>query len=137
LKSFVMADIPGLIEGAHEGKGLGLQFLRHIERNRIILYLIDPEDPETEDPLKTFRTLQRELEKYSSKLAEKPAAVVLTKKDTWQETDWLKKLPGKFPFPTLAISAVTGDGLGGLKQHIWSQLEKVMEEEKENSGRIV
>lgn len=134
LKSFVMADIPGLIEGAHEGKGLGLQFLRHIERNRIILYLIDPEDPETENPLKTFRTLQRELEKYSSKLAEKPAAVVLTKKDTWQETDWLKKLRRKFPYPTLAISAVTGQGLAELKQHIWSQLKGVMAEEKERDA---
>jgi GTP-binding protein len=134
LKSFVMADIPGLIEGAHEGKGLGLQFLRHIERNRIILYLIDPEDPETKDPLETFRTLQRELEQYSSKLAEKPAAVVLTKKDTWQETDWQKKLPGKFSYTTLAISAVTGEGLAELKQYIWSQLKEVMAEEKENNA---
>jgi GTP-binding protein len=125
LKSFVMADIPGLIEGAHEGKGLGLQFLRHIERNRIILYLIDPEDPETKDPLETFRTLQKELEQYSSKLAEKPAAVVLTKKDSWQDTDWFPKLEGKIPYPLLAISAIAKIGLTELKQYIWEELERV------------
>jgi GTP-binding protein len=133
-KSFVMADIPGLIEGAHQGKGLGLQFLRHIERNRIILYLIDPEDPEVEDPLDTFRTLRGELEQYSPRLAEKPASLVLTKTDIWQETDWLKELRQKFPYPTLAISAVTGKGLAELKQHIWEQLEKAMAGEKENDA---
>lgn len=127
-KSFVMADIPGLIEGAHEGKGLGLQFLRHIERNRIILYLIDPEDPEVENPLGTFKTLQDELKQYSPALADKPAAVVLTKKDTWQNIDWFKKLKGKIPYPLLAISAVAKIGLTELKQHIWEELERVERE---------
>jgi GTP-binding protein len=125
LQSFVMADIPGLIEGAHEGKGLGLQFLRHIERNRIILYLIDPEDPEVENPLETFQILREELEQYSPKLAKKPAAVVLTKMDVWQDINWLKKLTGKFPYPTMAISAVTKQGLMELKHHVRKELEKI------------
>ena len=124
-QSFVMADITGLIEGAHEGKGLGLQFLRHIERNRIILYLIDPEDPEVEDPMETFNTLRSELKKHSPQLVEKPASVVLTKQDIWQETDWLKELENKLPYPVLAISAVSRDGLEALKHHIWQQLESV------------
>ncbi len=125
--SFVMADIPGLIEGAHEGKGLGLQFLRHIERNRVILYVIDPEDPEVEDPLETFYTLQNELETYSPVLLEKPASVVLTKKDAWQEPDWLEKLQEKLPYPVVAVSAVTRDGLETLKHQIWAQLNAVKE----------
>jgi GTP-binding protein len=125
--SFVMADIPGLIEGAHTGKGLGLQFLRHIERNRVILYVIDPEDPEVEDPLETFYTLQNELKTYSSDLIEKPASVVLTKKDTWLETNWLEALQGKLPYPVVAVSAVTRDGLEALKHQIWDQLNAVNE----------
>lgn len=132
LKSFVMADIPGLIEGAHEGKGLGLQFLRHVERNRVIIYLIDPTDPETDNPAETFKILRRELKQYSAALAEKPALVVLTKKDIWQETDWLKKLRRKFSYPALAISAVAGEGLGELKRQIWEQLEKASTEERES-----
>ncbi|RMH77092.1 MAG: GTPase ObgE [Calditrichaeota bacterium] len=126
-RSFVMADIPGLIEGAHEGRGLGLQFLRHIERTRIVLYLIDPEDPEVEDPRETFAVLHKELEAYSSTLAEKPAAIVLTKQDIWQR-DWLAELKDAFPHPVLAISAVAKIGLETLKHHLWNELEKVKAE---------
>ncbi len=129
-RSFVMADIPGLIEGAHEGKGLGLQFLRHIERNRIIVYLIDPEDPEVEDPLKTFETLRGELRQYSKVLLDKPASVVLTKKDVWQE-DWLAKLQDCFPYPVLAISSIAHLGLEELKHHIWQELEKTLSKDSE------
>lgn len=124
LQSFVMADIPGLIEGAHEGKGLGLQFLRHIERNRLIVYLIDPEDPEVENPLETFETLRSELKQYSQALIQKPAAVILTKKDIWQDTDWQKELGDKLPYPFFSISAVTGEGLTELKRYIWEALQK-------------
>lgn len=123
-RSFVVADIPGLIEGAHEGKGLGLQFLRHIERNRIIAYLIDPEDPEVEDPLDTFETLRSELQAYAPKLLEKPASVILTKKDIWQK-DWIAELETRFPYPVAAISAVTRQGLEELKRLWWQSLEKV------------
>ncbi len=129
-RSFVMADIPGLIEGAHEGKGLGLQFLRHIERNRIIVYLIDPEDPEVDDPLKTFETLRGELRQYSKVLLDKPASVVLTKKDVWQE-DWLAKLQDCFPYPVLAISSIAHLGLEELKHHIWQELEKTLSKDSE------
>ena len=126
-QSFVLADIPGLVEGAHEGKGLGLQFLRHIERNRIIIYLIDPEDPEVEDPLESFHTLRNELAAHSPGLLEKPASVILSKTDIWQETDWLKELSDHMPYPVLAISALSRDGLVTLKRHIWQQLESEKE----------
>ena len=89
--------------------------------------MIDPEDPEVEDPLETFYTLQNELKTYSSDLIEKPASVVLTKKDTWLETNWLEALQGKLPYPVVAVSAVTRDGLEALKHQIWDQLNAVNE----------
>lgn len=124
IHSFVMADIPGLIEGAHEGKGLGLQFLRHIERNRLIIYLVDPTDPEVDDPVATFETLRRELELYSPALTEKMAAIILTKSDAWDGVDWPAELTDRLPFPVLPISAVTGAGLDTLKDFIWTALEQ-------------
>ncbi len=134
LKSFVMADIPGLIEGAHEGKGLGLQFLRHIERNRVIVYLIDPtgeamDNSDEQAPLKTFQSLRCELEAYSPVLLDKPALIVLTKKDIWQDIDWVEKLAEKFPHPVLSISAVTGEGLEEFKHTVWEMLETLKKEE--------
>ena len=131
IRSFVMADIPGLIEGAHEGKGLGLQFLRHIERNRMILYLIDPleeqfdQPPSIERTLETFTTLRDELQEYSPALLNKPAAIVITKKDIWQDSGWLEKLAPQVPYPVLAISSVSRLGLDELKKFIWEQLEKL------------
>lgn len=125
MNSFVVADIPGLIEGAHDGKGLGLQFLRHIERTNIIVYLIDPMDSEEENPLKTFKTLHEELEKYSPLLVKKPALVVFSKQDIWSEKNLLSKFKNKFPYPLLGISAVSGEGLENLKTCLWDEIQKV------------
>ncbi|RQW01232.1 MAG: GTPase ObgE, partial [Calditrichaeota bacterium] len=125
-KSFVMADIPGLIEGAHEGRGLGLQFLRHIERTRIICYLIDPMD---DDPQKTFAVLSEELRAYSEKLAEKSFLIILTKRDTWQEDYTIhSKNGGKMDFIT--ISAIDGTGLPELKWRLWNMLEELISQDK-------
>jgi len=123
IKSFVMADIPGLIEGASTGKGLGLQFLRHIERTRLLLYMIDPFDPETDDPVETFETLRNELATHSETLAKKPAMVVLTKKDVWGDLDWLGELAHRFPYPAMAISSIARINLEDLKDRIWEQLQ--------------
>ena len=123
IKSFVMADIPGLLEGASSGKGLGLQFLRHIERTRLLLYMIAPFDPETDDPLETFETLRNELATHSETLAEKPAMVVLTKKDVWGDIDWLGELAPKFPYPSMAISSIARINLDELKDRIWEHLQ--------------
>lgn len=125
-KSFVMADIPGLIEGAHEGKGLGLQFLRHIERTRLLLYLIDPT---VEDPLKTFEVLSQELKEYNPELAERSFLIALNKKDIWDE-NFESSRTGDFKKTPLAISAVTGEGIEKLKWKLWQELKKMEEDTK-------
>lgn len=137
MNSFVVADIPGLIEGAHEGKGLGLQFLRHIERTNLIAYLIDPADPEEDEPLNTFKALHRELAEYANALVEKPAVVVFTKKDIWQEEEWLLKYKDKLQYPLFGISAISGEGLNELKSFLWQEIQKaaaIKMEQEENVG---
>lgn len=108
--SFVVADIPGLIEGAHAGKGLGIQFLRHIERTRALVYLIDINEEHID---KAFESLHSELKKYSSLLVKKPAAVILTKMDTLHEENDMPTF--KTDLPLLKISSVRGDNLDELK----------------------
>lgn len=117
-KSFVIADIPGLIEGAHQGKGLGLQFLRHIERTSMIVYLIDPTQ---DDPKSTLEVLQSELKKYHKDLLNKPYLIVLTKKDTWSK-NYAKAYKNSFDLPVISISSLKGDGLDSLKWSIWKIL---------------
>lgn len=117
-KSFVMADIPGLIEGAHQGKGLGLQFLRHIERTSMIVYLIDPTQ---DDPKSTLEVLQSELKKYHKDLLNKPYLIVLTKKDIWSK-NYTKAYKNNFDLPVISISSLKGDGLDSLKWSIWKIL---------------
>ena len=116
--SFVMADIPGLIEGAHRGKGLGLQFLRHIERTRLLLFLIEAT---SKNARKDFEVLQHELRSYSEKLARKPALVALTK------IDLIPRRPVPLPRvngrPVFAISAVTGEGISELLRALAVELE--------------
>ncbi len=118
-QSLVMADIPGLIEGAHEGRGLGLQFLRHIERTRLLVYLIDPT---ADDPVSTFHTLHSELKLYSTELVKKPYLVFFTKKDIWQE-DYISEVQGRLNSSILSLSAVTGEGLEELKRKLWEKLQ--------------
>jgi len=118
-KSFLMADIPGLIEGAADGKGLGHQFLRHIERNRVLLFLIDGND---EDPFKSFEALKNELISYNSSLIMKPILLVRTKGDALDKIDHTKwnNIPEFF----MEISAVTGDGLLKLVKEISGHLDE-------------
>lgn len=137
MNSFVVADIPGLIEGAHEGKGLGLQFLRHIERTNIIVYLIDPMDSEEENPLKTFKDLHEELKKYSPLLIKKSALVVFSKQDIWVENDLLSKFKNKFPYLILGISAVSGEGLEDLKACLWDEIQKVIISKEEQPDHAI
>ena len=118
-QSFVVADIPGLIEGAHEGKGLGHQFLRHIERTRALAYLIDCMD---DDIRKTFKTLHNELKRYSPLLVKKPSMVVLTKHDL--HTGRKQHLRMKNSLPLIEISAINGFHIPELLeafQHLISQ----------------
>lgn len=124
-KSFVMADIPGLIEGAHQGKGLGTQFLRHIERTRMICYLIDPTTGAVIDSLKILKS---ELQSYSEELIKKPYLIVLTKKDKWEE-DHAAQAGESFKESFIQISSLDGTGLQELKWQIWQQLEKIIQQE--------
>jgi GTPase len=124
-QSCVMADIPGLIEGAHAGRGLGHQFLRHVERTRVLLHLVDMAVPDDEHPLDHFEMVNRELFAYAPMLAEKPQLVVATKmdvasaKDAWDSFQSVMKARGR---RVLAISAVTGEGIGTLLD----ELQKVL-----------
>jgi GTP-binding protein len=117
-RTFVVADIPGIIEGAHEGKGLGLQFLRHIERTRILAFLIpiDAMDWQAE-----YDQLRREIAEYSPDLAAKPHCVVFTKMDLLGE-EYAPPIQAPGAFGLFAISAAAREGLDGLTSAWWTEL---------------
>lgn len=121
-----MADIPGLIEGAHQGAGLGHEFLRHIERTRILVHMLDIMPADGSDPAANYEKIRAELAFHSNVLAEKTEVVVLNKIDLDPDgklakdiTDRLQKR-GQEPFPIMAISAVTGRGIGKLNETLWT-----------------
>ena len=118
-RSFVVADIPGLIEGAHLGHGLGIQFLRHIERTRLLAHLVDVSESSGRDPVHDFEVVMEELRSFSEDLAAKPMIVVATKIDVAQDPERiasLRKLARRRKLPFFKISAVTGEGLAALKR---------------------
>jgi GTP-binding protein len=118
-KSFVVADIPGLIEGAHEGHGLGIQFLRHVERTHLLAHLVDVSETTGRDPANDFQVVMNELASFSEELAEKPMIVVATKIDAAQDPERIsavRKIARKHKMPFFKISAVTGEGLTALKR---------------------
>lgn len=120
-RSFVVADIPGLIEGAHKGAGLGFQFLRHVERTSMLLHLVDVSDIDESDPVENLEKINRELELYSQKLIEKPQAVVGTKTDIAGNEERLNKLAGYCKANSIdffPISAVTGKGIKKLLSYL-------------------
>jgi len=119
--AFVVADIPGIIEGAHHGKGLGHEFLRHIERTKVLLVLIDCTFEEIQEQ---YTILRNELEKYNSELIERIRYILLTKTDLNPELD-TAKIQSSFDKPVRPISSVTGKGLEDLKDLIWQQLHPI------------
>ena len=121
-RSFVMADIPGIIEGASEGKGLGLRFLRHIERNSLLLFMI-PAD--SDDIRKEYEVLCNELVKYNPDLAEKPRVLAISKSDMLDE-ELKREMEAELPadVPHLFISGVAHQGLQELKDLLWKELNK-------------
>jgi len=120
-RSFVMADIPGLIEGASEGKGLGHRFLRHIERNAILLFMV-PAD--SDDVKKEYEILLNELRKYNPDLLDKKRLLAITKADLLDE-ELMDEMKDELPegIPSLFMSSITGYGIQGLKDMIWQALE--------------
>lgn len=121
-QSFVMADIPGIIEGAHEGRGIGHRFLRHIERNSVLLFMISAE----EDDIKAcYRTLLKELELYNPELLDKDRVLAITKCDLIDkeiESQITPSLPKDLP--AVFISSVSGEGLNELKEKLWEALHR-------------
>ena len=126
-RTFVVADIPGLIEGAHEGAGLGIQFLRHVERTKLLVHLVDVSDLTGRDPVNDFDVIRHELASFSDEMEHKPMIVVASKIDAAQDPDRLesvRRLAADRGLPFFAISAVTGQGLDDLLRAI---AEKVLE----------
>jgi GTP-binding protein len=120
-RSFVAADIPGIIEGAHQGKGLGFRFLQHVERTRVLAFLI-PLD--SEDPQGTYDRLRHEVRQYSEALAAKDHVVVLTKRDLLRPDDPLPRLRAPDAVGIRDISSASGAGIEELKAYLWKRVER-------------
>ena len=130
--SFVIADIPGIIEGASNGVGLGIQFLRHIERTRLLLHVIDVSGIEGRNPVEDFYTINKELESYSEKLSKRTQIIVANKVDVMQDENKyqeLEKLAKDKKIEIFRISAVTGEGIDRLMNRVTKILKTLPKEE--------
>jgi GTPase len=128
-RTFVVADIPGIIEGAHEGKGLGLKFLQHVERTRLLAYLVPLDDPE---PQAVYDRLRREVALYSPVLAEKPHLVVLSKRDLLPEGDAVPEIDAPGAQTIVTISSASGQGIEPLKEMLWTAVQELRVEEPQD-----
>jgi GTP-binding protein len=129
-RSFVVADVPGLIEGAHEGHGLGDQFLRHIERTKVLIHLVDVSGASGRDPVSDFDTIRHELGLYNRALLEKPHLVAANKMDAVDDPDRVDRLEARaraLALPFFRISAVTGEGVPALLEAAWPHIEAARE----------
>ncbi|WP_444321475.1 GTPase ObgE [Megasphaera sp.] len=139
-RSFVMADIPGLIDGASEGVGLGHDFLRHIERTKILIHVVDVSGIEGRDPIEDYEKINAELAKYSEKLARKRQVIAANKIDLLGDSDNLERLMdymtahGVEVYP---ICAMTGEGMDKLLERVWTMLEEYVEEPDETTEEVV
>lgn len=125
-KSFVIADIPGLIEGASDGAGLGHDFLRHIERTRVLVHVLDASATEGRNPIEDFHKINDELFQYNEKLRDKPQLIVANKTDLPESSQWVDKIKAEFEpegHKVLVVSAATREGIQELIYSIWELLE--------------
>lgn len=130
-KSFVMADIPGLIEGASEGVGLGHNFLRHVERSNILIHVLDVSGIEGRDPIEDFHKINEELKKYSEKLSKKPQLIALNKIDLVEDVATIDRVRSYFEengYEVFAVNALTGEGLSDLVHRAWYYVENYVPE---------
>ena len=130
--SFVIADIPGIIEGASNGVGLGIQFLRHIERTRLLLHVIDVSGIEGRDPVNDFLVINKELKEYSEKLSNRRQIIVANKIDAMQDDSKFKeleKLANEKNLEIFKISAATGEGINELMKRVTEVLKELPKEE--------
>ena len=135
--TFVIADIPGLIEGAHEGTGLGHHFLRHIERNRILLFVLDAAEVDGRPVTDDYVTLRNELEFFNPELLQRPYLIVANKLDVPGAEENLRLLQEKYGHLVHGISAVTGQGVGELVEKIYQILRSLPVEEHTGEARII
>jgi GTPase len=132
-RSFVVADVPGLIEGAHEGHGLGHQFLRHIERTKVLAHLVDVSSESGRDPVQDFDTIRRELDLYDPAMLQKPQVVVATKLDAVDDPSRVKALRKRaeaLSLPFFKVSAASGEGLPPLLEALWVPVAEAREAER-------
>lgn len=127
-RSFVVADLPGLIEGAHEGLGLGDKFLRHIERTKVIAHIIDMSGIEGRDPIDDFKTINNELAKFSEKLAKKPMIVIANKMDMPNSEENLLNFKKNVDCKIFTMSAINNDGIDEILVELANEVEKVKDE---------
>ena len=133
-RTFVMADIPGIIEGAHEGKGLGLKFLQHVERTRALAFLVPLDSPE---PAAAYERLRDEVRRYSPALAETPHVLVLTKRDLLPASDPVPRVEAPDAVAVLAVSSAAGTGLEELKEFLWKFVEEFKAASMESTPAVV
>jgi GTP-binding protein len=127
---FILADLPGLIEGAHAGIGLGHEFLRHVERTRVLVHLVEPFPSDGADPLANYRTIRRELELYSPELARKPELLAVSKAELTGSTEVRDRMAAELGRDVLRVSGVTGEGMSELVARVAVLL--AAEREREN-----
>jgi GTP-binding protein len=130
-RTFAVADIPGIVEGAHEGKGLGLQFLRHIERTRTLALLVPVDAP---DPALVYAELREELSSYSDELGARPHCVVLSKADLLAPGDDPPEFDAPEAWGVFTVSAVSRTGVPALLEALWLRLREVIDEEVAAEG---
>jgi GTP-binding protein len=128
-RGFVLADLPGLIEGAHTGIGLGHEFLRHVERTRVLVHLVEPFPTDGADPVQSYRVVRKELELHGHLLGEKPEIVVMSKSELTDSEAVRERMERELERPVLAISAVTGQGLAQLVAQVTQKLDEVRKAE--------
>lgn len=132
---FLLADIPGLIEGAHAGAGLGHEFLKHVERTRVLVHLVEPQPMDQSDPIENYRQIRSELKLYDEELARRPELLVMTKYELSDSEEIAKKLEAESGKPVFRISAVTGKGLPELSRETYQLLQTVKQEEAEREQK--
>jgi GTPase len=130
-RTLVMADIPGLIEGAHAGAGLGHEFLRHVERTRVLVHLVEPTPTDGTDPLENYRTIRGELEQYSADLAARPELIAVSKGELPGAEEVRQQLAEETGHEVMLFSSVTGQGLNSLMTRTYAMLQEAREAETE------
>jgi GTP-binding protein len=121
----VLADLPGLIEGAHSGVGLGHEFLRHVERTRVLVHLVEPLPPDSSDPVNNYRLVRRELDLYGHHLVNKPEIIAVSKAELTGSAEVRERLQKELGRDVLAVSAVTGKGLADLVRALVERLAEI------------